>query len=722
MAEPARIVLREEIATGLGSDRAQAIGMNLGFVVAAVHGQEGPHGSLRPETIAVAPDNTVELRASDLDPTLSVLEELAGNRRGDVPLAQAPYVSPERARGAGPSAADDVFAIGAIVYEMLTGRPPHSGRTREEILTEINLAAPRDVLELAPETPRALARVVHRCLEPRLDDRFPSAEAVAEALERLAAPKGKHRTTRKTEALPLNLVDEPSAFDDEPSEVDDAPPVPVRPERATTGVWMAAAILAAILGVGISVYFATQSPTVTVPEVVADSQTVLILPFDIRGRTDDTSYLGQAFAESLAINLALDATLKVLPVPDGNELPPSSLRSEYALSRGAGKLLTGSVARNAGELTASLSLVDATENRIVWGATERSRGTDYTSLAVTLVQRLGKHLGSDFPQMYDYITNLTGGPSMAVAPITAAVIAALRDGNIDSAVSKSEALVAQYPEEADALALRAHALLLRWDAQQSNDNRRRLEEALDALRRIDSKSPYVSFYRAYVAYVTGNIQDAAVTYSRVLERDDLSPRARAWVLKYRASVDQALNNGAAALADIEEALRVDPANAWTLAILSETLMAAGRYEDALVRARQAINLAPTFWRNHLTLGRALANLGRWEDARAAQNTACEMSHAQMPCALYAIGLLKAGERDAAARAADEARTLAPSSLGLYNLACFYALDGDTEKSLELLEGAAELGHQEDNVRSDEDLESLRGHPRFEAIAARLAPR
>ncbi|MEO1174871.1 MAG: hypothetical protein AAFX94_22875, partial [Myxococcota bacterium] len=358
---------------------------------------------------------------------------------------------------------------------------------------------------------------------------------------------------------------------------------------------VAVAALAAVtlLAVASAIYYATQSSASVTPVAAADPQTVLILPVDIRGRTDETSYLGHAFAESLAINLALDATLKVLPVPTEAELAGATDRSAFARSLGAGKLLTGSVVRNAGELTASLSLVDAAENRIVWGATERSRGTEYTNLAVTLVRRLGEHLGSDFPQMYDYITNLTGGPAMASSPVTAAVIAALRNGNIESASSKSEALVAQFPDEPDARALRAHALLLRWDAQQSPENRKRLEEALVTLRRTDGKSPYVAFYRAYIAYVTGNIEDAALNYSRVLDRDDLSPRARAWVLKYRASVDQALNNGQAALADIEEALRVDPANAWTLAILSETLMAIGRYEDALVRGRKIGGLART---------------------------------------------------------------------------------------------------------------------------------
>ena len=77
-----------------------------------------------------------------------------------------------------------------------------------------------------------------------------------------------------------------------------------------------------------------------------------------------------------------------------------------------------------GRLNATLSLVDTRENRIEWGATESGSGTDYTQLAVALVRRLGEHLGSEFPDLYDYVTNLTGSPEMAASPTTASALAA----------------------------------------------------------------------------------------------------------------------------------------------------------------------------------------------------------------------------------------------------------------------------------------------------------
>ncbi|MEO0814908.1 MAG: hypothetical protein AAFY60_18755, partial [Myxococcota bacterium] len=159
---------------------------------------------------------------------------------------------------------------------------------------------------------------------------------------------------------------------------------------------------------------------------------------------------------------------------------------------------------------------------------------------------------------------------------------------------------------------------------------------------------------------------------------------------------------------------------WTLAILSETLRNAGKLEDALTRGRQAVNLAPRFWRNHQSVGLALSELERFDESAEAFAQACELSGAQSPCALRAINLWHTGDQARSAQAAKAAETLPPRPWGLYNLACYYALAGNREHSMELLEGAAELGLVYDQVSSDSDLQSLKGDPRFEELAARFS--
>lgn len=719
--------LRTVIAEGLAPERALGIGMNLALVVGSLHRRGRVHGGLHPGLVQVGEDDTIAFDdgSDDLDPTLAVLEELAGHRAEGEALERLAYQSPEQLKGAPPQPSSDVFSVGCILYEMVTGRPPFRGETREALIADVSLASPVDVLELAPEVSRAFARAIHTCLELRPADRFASMEVLADELDRITGPRAKHRTTVKTEPVSSSLVSEPDAFDDLPDDIlPSARPAPIEAISPTRfRIAVAGLSLVAVLAIAIAVYLGARSRVPTAA-VTVDPDTLLVVPMEVRGETEGADYLGRAFAEAIAINLALDGTLKVLPVPTEDELTRAGSLERASLARktGAGKLITGSVTRTPERLSASLSLVDTNENRILWGTNERAGASDYTQLAVTLVRRLGEHLGSDFPQMYDYITNLTGGPAMAASPTTAAVIAALRDGNIESAVTKTEVLVNAFPEEPDAWALRAHSLLLSWDARPSEQNLERLEDALQRLKRIDPRSPYATFYRGYVAQHRGDRRDAVLTYSSVLERDDLSPRARAWVLKYRANVEQQLNNDTAALEDLQEALRADPANPWTLAILSETLRNAGRLEDALVRARQAVDLAPRFWRNHQSMGLALSELERFAEAADAFKKACELSGAQSPCALAAISLWRTGEKAAGNEAAAYAETLSPRPWGLYNLACYYALAGQPDRSIELLEGAAQLGLVYDQVDSDADLASLKGDPRFEAVVAKVAPK
>ncbi|MEO0592429.1 MAG: protein kinase family protein [Myxococcota bacterium] len=727
--------LVELLSAGLSTERAASIGMNLALVVDAKHRQGEVYGNLEPAVVWVAPDNTVVLREQvpldpdgDLDPTLAVLEELARARAPtDRPVAgRLSYQSPEEVDGHPPTVLSEVFSVGTILYEMATGNAAFPGSSRSDIATAVSNAALKDVLELAPRVPPALARVVHRCLEPVPTDRYSSMSELADELDKIVNPRHKHRTTIKTEPVSTGLVDEPSAFDDitdhksEPqARSEPSPSVATtrsvrRLRRAVVGLSVAAAI-----AVVAAIVVAVRADIKVAAKSSVDPQTLLVVPLDIRGQDEAADYLGRALAESVAVNLALDRSLRILPVPNDQQLEQSEEQIGLALSEGAGRMVTGSLTRADGRLNATLSLVDTRENRIEWGATESGSGTDYTQLAVALVRRLGEHLGAEFPDMYDYVTNLTGSAEMAASPTTASALAALRDGDIDNALAKTESLVQEFPDEPDARALRAHALLMEWDARPTPDNLGELDRALDVLRELDPKSPYETFYRGYVAQARGDGQDALISYSKLLDRDDLTPRARAWVLKYRANVEQTLQDNSAALNDLEEALRVDPANPWTIAIFSETLRNAGRLDDALVRARQAVQLAPNYWRFHQSHGFALSALKRFDEAIPAFDRACELSQAQLPCSLLAIHLLRDGARDKSIVAAELASEQPATADGQYNLACFYALAEDPVRALDYLARAAELGFRSDDVKSDPDLESLRGNPRFEEIAERI---
>jgi len=130
----------------------------------------------------------------------------------------ASYMSPEQAAGHGAQVgpAADIYGLGAILYEMLTGRPPFSGENMLDVLLEVVSREPTAPRRLRPDVPRELELICLRCLSKRPEDRYPSAGALAEDLERFVRgeppetpPPGLLRRvwswTRRKPALALRL-------------------------------------------------------------------------------------------------------------------------------------------------------------------------------------------------------------------------------------------------------------------------------------------------------------------------------------------------------------------------------------------------------------------------------------------------------------------------------------------------------------------------------------
>src|SRR5262249_7804565 len=98
-------------------------------------------------------------------------------------LGTPKYMSPEQAEGKltiGPPC--DVYALGGILYFMLTGQPPFSGSSLSQIVMQVMNAEPPSPRDLTPEVPEALAEVCRRSLAKAPEARYPSAASMAEAL------------------------------------------------------------------------------------------------------------------------------------------------------------------------------------------------------------------------------------------------------------------------------------------------------------------------------------------------------------------------------------------------------------------------------------------------------------------------------------------------------------------------------------------------------------
>jgi serine/threonine protein kinase len=106
-------------------------------------------------------------------------------------IGTAAYMSPEQARGERPDERSDIYSLGVMLFEMLSGRPPfEADSAMTTMMMHVSDPVP-DLDEIAPGTPAALKRIVEKALEKRREDRFQSAAQMAAALRNALSQQGQ---------------------------------------------------------------------------------------------------------------------------------------------------------------------------------------------------------------------------------------------------------------------------------------------------------------------------------------------------------------------------------------------------------------------------------------------------------------------------------------------------------------------------------------------------
>ena len=185
--------LREQLKRGrLALRKAIDFGIQIAHGLAAAHEKGIVHRDLKPENLFVTKDGRVKILDFGLakltqakDPA-GVAPTLVEATEAGVVMGTVGYMSPEQVRGQAADPRSDIFAFGAILYEMVTGKQTFHKPTSAETMTAILNEEPPSISQIAPNTPPGLQRVVHRCLEKDPEQRFHSAHDLAFALEALS--------------------------------------------------------------------------------------------------------------------------------------------------------------------------------------------------------------------------------------------------------------------------------------------------------------------------------------------------------------------------------------------------------------------------------------------------------------------------------------------------------------------------------------------------------
>jgi serine/threonine-protein kinase len=162
---------------------AARIGLDVARALGVAHVRGIVHRDIKPGNILLAADG----RAMVTDFGIARLAMDAEAAAPGTTLGSVHYFSPEQARGVATTPASDVYGLGLVLYEMVTGERPWTGDTTDAIaLARVGRTA-ADVRERRPEIPSALAAVIARALAPDSADRYPNGGAIAAALEPIVA-------------------------------------------------------------------------------------------------------------------------------------------------------------------------------------------------------------------------------------------------------------------------------------------------------------------------------------------------------------------------------------------------------------------------------------------------------------------------------------------------------------------------------------------------------
>ena len=182
--------LAERLSRGpIPVDAAIAIGSEIAKALAELHRNDVVHRDLKPSNVMLTASGIklldfglAKLRDGEYEDTnRKATRSLRLTGEGTV-LGTLPYMAPEQVEGRPADARTDTFALGVVLYEMITGREPFQGTSRASLAAAILTREPPAISSLIPTAPASLDRVVQKCLAKNPDERWQSASDLASAL------------------------------------------------------------------------------------------------------------------------------------------------------------------------------------------------------------------------------------------------------------------------------------------------------------------------------------------------------------------------------------------------------------------------------------------------------------------------------------------------------------------------------------------------------------
>lgn len=375
---------------------AEAVSLMLQIVdaVAYAHRKGVLHRDLKPGNVVVTPEGRVKLLDFGLAKLVSdalrqqvrVSGELTG---AGLVVGTASYLSPEQAQDRELDARSDLFSLGVVFYELLSGRPPFERSTPAATMLAILAEAPPPFPE-ERAVPEEVARLVFRLLEKSPDRRPASAPELLDEIRGVARRLGIPLSSGAfvSAGSPARTVagGSPAPQEEATHRLGAARPRgEAAPARGGRRVVAIAAAAAALLAVIVGVWHLVRRPG---PPARRDA--VAIVPLKPAGEADHRN-LASLVSGQIIESLSRAPGLRVVLVPEGVTLEAATL--ERLAGNGVRWVLDGTVFLATDGVTVTLTMREEPGGRVVWAKTARGRNDQALSLGAQMASEAGGATG-----------------------------------------------------------------------------------------------------------------------------------------------------------------------------------------------------------------------------------------------------------------------------------------------------------------------------------------